>query len=179
MILGEKGAGCGILYIMNFASAVERVLEHEGGWVNDPDDEGGETRHGISSASYPDEDIANMTRERARALYRRDYWDKAKVELLPHGIRGTVFDMAVNAGPSRAVSLLQKALGSLQSVEVDVDGVVGPQTAQAAKSVHPETLLHAYTARRIDYYLGLGAARPRLQKFQRGWMRRAYSWVAA
>jgi lysozyme family protein len=163
---------------MNFADAVERVLEHEGGWVDDPDDEGGETRYGISAASYPDEDIANMTRERARALYRWDYWEKIKVEMLPPGIRGTVFDMAVNAGPSRAVSLLQSALGSLQRAEVSVDGVMGPQTAQAAATVHPETLLHAYTARRADYYLGLGAARPRLRKFQRGWLRRAYSWVA-
>ena len=162
---------------VNFDAAMDRVFEHEGGWVDDPDDPGGATRFGISTAMYPAEDIEGMTRERARELYRRDYWDEAALDMLPHGIRGTVFDMAVNAGPHRAVSLLQIALGSLQSGWLAVDGVVGPQTARRATDAHPELLLHAYTTRRAGYYLDLGKRKPVMQKFMRGWLRRAYSWL--
>ena len=55
---------------LNFEDAFDRLISHEGGYVNDPLDPGGETKFGISKRSYPTLDIAALTREDARAIYR-------------------------------------------------------------------------------------------------------------
>ena len=43
--------------LKTFDEIIEQVLEHEGGYVDDPTDSGGETKYGISKKAYPDEDI--------------------------------------------------------------------------------------------------------------------------
>jgi hypothetical protein len=57
-----------------FEEIIEIVLEHEGGYVNDPDDAGGETKYGIAKRWYPDVDIKNLTKEQAKKIYHTDYW---------------------------------------------------------------------------------------------------------
>ena len=52
-----------------FKLAIPRVITNEGGYVNDPDDPGGETKYGISKRSYPALDIKNLTVEQATAIY--------------------------------------------------------------------------------------------------------------
>ena len=42
---------------VTFEEIIEVVLEHEGGYVNDPKDPGGETKYGVSKRAYPNEDI--------------------------------------------------------------------------------------------------------------------------
>ncbi len=86
----------------NFDAALEFVLKWEGGYVNDPDDPGGETRYGISKRAYPHLDIANLNRSAARAIYLRDYWQVSGCDDLPAAAAVAVFDFAVNAGPERA-----------------------------------------------------------------------------
>ena len=49
-----------------FDQVIDRVLAHEGGYVNDPDDPGGETKYGISKKAYPKIDIKNLTKEEAK-----------------------------------------------------------------------------------------------------------------
>ena len=66
-----------------FARAIERVLEHEGGFVDNPDDPGGKTRWGISQRAYPFLDLSTLTREGAIALYRRDAWTPIRGDALP------------------------------------------------------------------------------------------------
>ena len=51
-----------------FEEIIEIVLEHEGGYVNDPDDAGGETKYGIAKRWYPDVDIKNLTKEQAKKI---------------------------------------------------------------------------------------------------------------
>ncbi|WP_425154705.1 glycoside hydrolase family 108 protein [Candidatus Palauibacter sp.] len=158
---------------MTFRDAVKRVLEHEGGHVDDPDDPGGETNFGISRRAYPEEDIRGMTRGRAAAIYERDYWPVAKD--LPIAVRGTVFDMAVNAGRTRAVRLLQDALNHLGH-DIAADGDIGPKTLRAVRGSDPLALLHAYTTRRVRYYARLASRRSN-QKFLLGWVNRALAWA--
>ena len=62
--------------LTKFDDIIEIVLEHEGGYVNDPDDPGGETNFGIAKRSHPDVDIANLTKEDAKIIYYQDYWMK-------------------------------------------------------------------------------------------------------
>ena len=56
----------------SFDEIIKHVLEHEGGYVNDPKDLGGETKYGITKRFYPDIDIKNLTIEEAKEIYKKD-----------------------------------------------------------------------------------------------------------
>ena len=152
-----------------FETAIRLVLQHEGGYVNDPDDPGGETNFGISRRTYPDLDIKNLTGEEATEIYRRDWWDKNRFgEIEPGSLATGLFDVAVNAGTSRAVTALQKAL-TATGVSVSVDGKLGPATLAAANGhAKPDALVREFCAQRVMYYTGL--EKP---KYLLGWVRRA------
>lgn len=158
-----------------FQRAVEVVLGHEGGYVNDPRDPGGETKYGISKRSYPSLDIANLTREDAIAIYYRDWWQRYGYGRLQDDVVATkVFDMAVNMGPATAHRLLQEALVFL-SYSIAVDGILGPQTIGAANKADPKRLLQVLRWLAAHYYYRIAAQRPQSQAFLIGWLRRAYN----
>lgn len=90
----------------DFNKALKFVLKWEGGYSNDPRDPGGETKYGISKRSYPNEDIKNMTLERAKEIYYQNYWLKAGCDDLPYPFNIVVFDTAVNMGRSRAIKFI-------------------------------------------------------------------------
>lgn len=85
-----------------FEKAVKFVLKWEGGYCNDPNDPGGETKYGISKKSYPNEDIKNMTIERAKEIYYQNYWRKLKLDLMDFPMNIIIFDTSVNLGIKRA-----------------------------------------------------------------------------
>ena len=95
--------------LIEFEDIIEVVLKHEGGYVNDPKDPGGETNFGIAKRSHPDEDIKNLTEDKAKKIYKKHYWDRNKVERLSEDLRHIYFDMCVNQGKNRAVKILQRA----------------------------------------------------------------------
>lgn len=147
---------------MNFDQAFERLIGHEGGYVDHPNDPGGETKFGISKRSYPGEDIKNMTLDRAKFLYRRDYWGPAGCDAVPDAARFDLFDMAVNSGVKPAVKMLQKAVGETQ------DGILGPRTLQAVSSMPPARLCARFNGARLEFMTSL----PSWATFGRGWARR-------
>jgi len=152
---------------MNFDRAFEVLIGHEGGYLSPESarrqgDPGGETKFGISKAAYPGEDIANMTIERAKSLYRRDYWGPAGCDAVPEAIKFDLFDMAVNSGVRAAVKALQKAAG-----ETD-DGVLGPLTLQAVQSVPADRLRLRFSAARRLLWASLST----WPTFGRGWTKR-------
>ena len=98
----------------NWGRAIEHVFKWEGGYVNDPRDPGGETNMGISKRSYPHLDIANLTREDAVEIYRRDYWMKSGANELSWPLCLTHFDFAVNAGTWRANVTLVESQGDFE-----------------------------------------------------------------
>lgn len=151
-----------------FDFAVEFILSEEGGYVNDLSDPGGETNFGISKRSYPNEDIGNLTRERAKEIYKTDYWDKCGCGDFPVGIAFCVFDCAVNQGVVYACRSLQYQVGA------HVDGIVGPMTKRAVKykctsNIVQERLIKYFTAERILRY----AANSNFKRYGRGWCSRA------
>lgn len=150
---------------MSFERAISSILGHEGGYVNDPSDPGGETRFGISKRSYPSEDIKNLTRERAIELYRRDYWTPIKGDQLPPALALCLFDMAVNSGVAQSVRTLQKA------IDVPVDGILGPGTLGKALSLPAPILVAYFQAERVLFMSKL----PEFATFGRGWTRRVIS----
>lgn len=129
----------------NFDRCMSAVFSHEGGYVHDPNDPGGETNMGISKRSYPNEDIRNMTRVRAAQIYRRDFWNAVKGDDLPPGLDLVAFDAAVNSGPSRGAKWLQSSLG------VTADGVIGPQTLKAAREAQPTAVIDRACDKRLGW----------------------------
>lgn len=89
---------------MTFDNAVSFVLAREGGYVFDPYDPGGATKYGISKRSYPNEDIANLTEDRAKEIYRKDYW--TPLPPLPPAAKIVAFDAAVNQGRKFASEMI-------------------------------------------------------------------------
>lgn len=93
----------------HFERAVVFVLRHEGGYVNDPRDPGGETKYGISKRAYPHLDIKGLTEAEAKEIYRKDYWDKTGCGSLEWPLCFVHFDACVNLGVARATALKAKA----------------------------------------------------------------------
>lgn len=100
---------------MSFEQAFDLVIGHEGGYVNDPQDPGGETKFGISKRAYPNLDIKNLTIEQAREIYLRDYWLGAGCDHIADAAMAILlFDCAVNQGIARAKQLAAKASSPAQ-----------------------------------------------------------------
>lgn len=149
---------------MNFDQAFERLIGHEGGYVNDPRDPGGETNWGISKRAYPDVDIKALTMDAAKAIYRRDYWAPVRADELPDSVRFDVFDAAVNHGVSQAAKWLQRAAGA------QPDGVIGAQTVAAARNAGEQLAAH-FNGYRLKFYTDSG----NWTVYGKGWTRRVAS----
>ena len=153
----------------NFNASLAAVLKSEGGNDDDPADHGGRTSRGITQKEYdawrrekslltqdvwkaPDLDIST--------IYHDEYWDPW-CDMLPLGVDYLYFDMAVNAGPHRAVVLLQKALG------VNPDGRIGPLTRQAIGNSDAKGLVEKFSTVKANWYRSLHQP-----KFTQGWLNR-------
>ena len=90
----------------DFEKALKFVLKWEGGYSNDPNDPGGETKFGISKRSYPELDISKLTLKQAKEIYYQNYWLKTGCDELPYPFNIVVFDTAVNMGRRRAMEFL-------------------------------------------------------------------------
>lgn len=146
-------------------TALNFVFEMEGGYSNDPNDAGGETNFGISKRRYPNEDIKNMTKERAGELYRKDFWEFCHCDELPPRLAVVMFDAAVNQGEEGAVKMLQIALG------VAVDGVMGTQTITSAYKAG-NVLIRKLLAQRMARYTRTILHRPSDERWLENWSRR-------
>lgn len=151
---------------MNFDQAFHKLLGHEGGYSNHPNDPGGETMWGVTAAvarangySGPMRDLPVAT---AKAIYRKQYWDAAKIEDLPLSVRYAVFDAAVNSGVTQAVRWLQRALG------VTEDGKFGSQTMWAANAANTDALRR----RMLGFRLAAMTDMRGWPSFSRGWAKR-------
>lgn len=162
-------------YTEKFLAAIPTILAHEGGYVNDPHDKGGETKFGISKRSYPNVDIKNLTQDQATAIYYTDFWCKGPYESIADAaLAKKVFDTAVNVGTSRALKFLQQAANA-QGANLVVDGLVGPKTIAAVNAQHAPSLLASYREVQANYYLDIIKRNPTQVKFKNGWLKRANS----
>ena len=148
---------------MNFDTAFEKLIGHEGGYVNNPKDPGGETNWGISKRSYPTLDIKALTLADAKAIYKRDYWDRAQCDRLSPDLAFDVFDTAVNSGIGQSIRFLQRAVG------VADDGVIGPMTLAAIQRTNDDAAIQArFNGHRLDFMTKLTT----WDVFGKGWARR-------
>lgn len=155
---------------LNFGSCLTVVLKEEGGYVNNPEDPGGATNHGVTQATWQTfvgknkvvtaADIKALTEEDVIPLYRV-FWKGCAGEYLPVGVDLATFDWCVNSGVSRGNRGLQHALG------VRDDGLVGPVTLTAA-AVDPAATIDAICEARLDFLKAL----PKWATFGHGWTNR-------
>lgn len=159
----------------NFEQAIELVLKHEGGYVNNPADKGGETKYGISKRSYPNVDIKNLTLEQAKAIYKRDFWDVSNYQRINnYKVASKVFDLSINMGILQATKILQRALRSC-GFNVTEDGVLGTKTLEAVNSVNESLLVIALKSEAAGFYRTLAARSDSQKVFLNGWLTRAYA----
>lgn len=168
-----------------FNDAIEVILAHEGGYVNDPNDKGGETKFGISKASYPHVDIQNLTKDDAIKIYRSDFWDNAPYRnITSEPIAVKMFDLAVNIGVNYAMVVLQRALRTLHSTVTDdkmEDAAI--ITLVNAMSTPEEPLLCALKSEAAAHYRLIDRSTPKYLTangkgstgYLKGWLNRAYS----
>ena len=128
----------------SFDKAVEFVLQHEGGYSNDPNDPGGETHWGISKRSYPSLDIKNLTKTQAVEIYRKDYWLKNDCDKMSYPLDIFVFNCAVNCGSG----LVENILKNTNNVE-------------------------KFLLLQIKYYHDLVKKNPKLKIYYAGWINRS------
>lgn len=147
---------------MNFDQAFDRLMGHEGGYVNDPNDPGGETKWGVSKRCYPNLDIESLTRDQAKTIYQTDFWERLHGEKLPDGVAFQVFDFAVNSGIETAVRKLQSA------VRVADDGHWGPVSQAALEAMNESDIILRLLAQRLRYMASL----KNWPSSGRGWARR-------
>ena len=163
--------------MIDFKTAVEKTLIFEGGYVDDPDDAGGETNFGISKRSYPDLDIKNLTVGQAKEIYYRDYWQPVRAESLRHQrLAESVFDFGVNSGKRRASKYLQFAINLLVTDKrlnrLAIDGYIGLRTTRRLYYVNDlDRLFLLYSFNRLIYYRKL-ARRSSQRDFLYSWIRR-------
>lgn len=146
----------------HFDICFEFTLNEEGGLSNDKYDAGGKTKYGISHAAYPELDIENLTIEDAKAIYERDYWNKVYGEELPLPLALYTFDVAVNSGPHRAITMLQSVVGAKQ------DGVLGAKTLESVGRANLPLAVEQFHNAREAYF----RSRPTFDHFGRGWLKR-------
>lgn len=145
-----------------FDQCFDKLISHEGGYVNDPRDHGGETKFGISKRAYPQVDIKNLTLGAAKEIYKRDYWDRAQCDKLPPSVAYVLFDAAVNSGIGQAIRFLQRA------VNVADDGVIGPMTIAAVTRLDAESVCARYIGQRLEFMTKLTT----WDVYGKGWSRR-------
>jgi lysozyme family protein len=151
---------------MNFDTAFEKLLGHEGGFSDHAADPGGKTRYGITEAVAREVgyrgDMRELPLDLAKRIYMERYWRPVRADELPAGVRYAVFDAAVNSGPGQAVKWLQRAAGVLD------DGVLGPKTLAAVNALNADSLRSKILAQRLRFMANL----PNWPAFSRGWSRR-------
>jgi len=156
----------------NFERCLEKLLHHEGGFVNHPSDPGGMTNLGVTARVWEEwvghpvneKQMRNLTPELVAPLYKRKYWDACRADELISGLDYCVFDVAVNSGVGRAVKFLQTCVG------VTADGGFGPVTMAAVKKAEENgaSLIEEYCDTRLQFLKSLKT----WPIFGRGWERR-------
>jgi lysozyme family protein len=129
-----------------FQKCIPFILEKEGGYVNHPNDPGGETKYGISKRAYPNVDIKNLTIEQAKRIYYNDYWLRG-ASSLSWPLNLCFFDCAVNQGTGRA----KKFLADMEQSKKD---------------------WKYFLELRREHYLFITEKNPKFKAFIKGWLNR-------
>lgn len=172
----------------DFLTAYSVTAQHEGGWVKDSADRGGETYAGIARKFHPHwhgwaivdavkskkrgQFIDNPTlRMHVKSFYRTEFWNKMHGDLIKsQRVAGFIYDWFVNSG-ALGIKKAQQAIG------VVADGKVGPKTLAAINKQSEAELMDQLITARIRFVTSIVIANPSQQKFLNGWLNRILSFL--
>ena len=170
-------------YPEEFKFVVSFILKHEGGYVNDKDDPGGETKYGISKRSFPSENIKELTVEDAAYIYYRHYYEFMDSlfdfsgfdnEIVGKAFALLVVDSAVQHGRHRTIRFVQTAINIY--TDIIIDGVAGPMTISKLEWVLHEVPFSSFASAllgiRLRFYTKIVKHRPKSIKYLAGWVNR-------
>ena len=169
-------------YPAEFLAAIAYTLPDEGGYVDDPYDNGGPTKWGISKRVYPNLDIEHLSRDQAIAIYYRDYWLNWGFGRLAPAISAKVFDLAIVMGEREATKCLQRACRACGRPLLE-DGIIGAVTGAATIEISSAVasgalspLLAALRSEAAGFFIAAAAIElpNHDQEFLPGWLNRAY-----
>lgn len=136
------------------------------GYVNIPQDRGGETKYGVARNANPNVDVYALDLSGAQQIYFEKYWLAGSCDKLSDKVALMHFDTCVNMGVGRGNKFLQQVVGAV------VDGQIGPKTLAAVNAMNPSQLIVALQNARIDFYNSIVQRNPSQQVFLKGWLRR-------
>ena len=138
------------------------------GYVNIPQDRGGETKYGIAARANPDVDIATLDWDAAKRIYYKRYWLASDCDQLPSRLSLLHFDCAVNHGIGRANKFLQRAVGAFP------DGDIGPATLAAVQATDEIEVCEKICDMREAFYRAIVQRDSSQGIFLNGWLRRIH-----
>ena len=154
------------------------LLKNEGGYVDDPEDPGGETNKGVTMDTFcscshellgldpTSENLKILTDAQAGISYKTLYWNKIQGDAIAlQPLADIVCDFYVNSG-THTTKLLQNVLIGM-SANLVADGVIGQASLQALAALPQDEVYRQYKQGRIAYYQNLGQKYP---KFLNGWL---------
>ena len=155
-----------------------KILQWEGGFVNDPLDAGGATNKGVTLTTFRQfygrdatvEQLKNITDEQWLHIFKSGYWDKWKADNIENqSIANIVVDWAWGSGAATSIKQVQKILG------VAVDGIVGDDTLTAINIAGQRSLFVKIHNRRIEFVENIVKRDPSQARFLKGWKNRINS----
>lgn len=172
--------------MVDFKLAYERTARFEGGYVNDPEDPGGETNYGITvnearAAGYQGP-MKDIPLDLVKVIYRHNYWDAMGLDALEdQAVANEMYDTAVNCGVGVAARIAQRSMNLLNKMgalyrDVVVDGEFGPQSAAAMNAcchISPamvKVLIALLNSLQVARYAEIAERNPRLERFVMGWI---------
>ena len=178
----------------DFEKAVDFVLNHEGGLIENPNDPGGITKYGISLRflrevdpnrlrrygifdCVMDETIRILTLDQAKFIYRGEFWEGNNFDQIhSQNLCSYVFDMAVAHGVNQAIKLIQRGLWAIHYTRdyLRADGILGEQTIGELNALG-DRFLAVIVAVRGEFYRHVAAIRNEEHVFLDGWLNRCYS----
>ena len=157
----------------NFDRAFQIIVGEEAGYVNNPDDPGGETNWGVTAQTLkaaiaqgllpPTTTVKTLTQDQAKIVYRALYWNPIKGDQIAYPLCVFVMDSAINQGVQPAIKMMQRALNRAQ------DGVLGHDTMDAAAKATPWHSARFMTFRDYRYH-----STRNFDKFGEGWITRLF-----
>ena len=149
-----------------FDTIFERLMQHEGGYVNHPSDPGGETMWGVTKrvavAHGYTGSMRNLPKALAKEITEKSYYKAIRGEELDILIAWQLTDAAYNHGTRQAVKFLQRAVG------VNDDGLIGEVTLAAVNAMDKNDVVLLFLAERLEFFTNLQI----WQTFGKGWARR-------
>lgn len=150
-----------------------KVINVEGGYVNDPDDAGGPTKYGVTIKTLSEylgrpakiEEVKTLSLDRAKAIFKSRYWDTCKLDAIKSQVVAHfIFDQSINSGQGTAIIKAQEVVGA------KIDGLMGPTTIAMINAFPEKEFIKRFFKAIQLRYIEICVSKPSQLKYIEGWI---------